>query len=218
MDRQSGNGILNKAIKGTISDDEAKMIRATIWDYIPLEHFANGVYSVPYCSRFKLLGSAFDRIPKREMVSLVETKEVGGLEEAWTIFEQYLTQGQEGIILKTFNGKWENKRSKSQIKFKAELDCDLVVTDYVYGTGKYEGVLGALICQTSDGLLSVGIGSGFTDEQRKLLTPKNTIGKVVAVRYNSLIKNKNGERSLFLPRILEIREDKDKADSLKEIK
>ena len=35
LDRQTGNGILNKANKGTISDAEASMVRATVWDVIP---------------------------------------------------------------------------------------------------------------------------------------------------------------------------------------
>lgn len=217
MDRQTGNGILNKAIKGTITDNESLMIRATVWDYIPLEHFMKGVFSVQYGVRFKLLLGAFTKV-KTSMISFVETKEVTSIDEAWKIFENYLKQGQEGIILKTMQGKWENKRSKGQIKFKAELDCDLIVKDYQWGTGKYEGMLGALICESADGLLSVGIGSGFTDEQRKELTPENTLGKIVAVRYNAKIKNKNGEHSLFLPRVLEIRQDKDNADTLKKIK
>lgn len=217
MDRQTGNGILNKAIKGTISDEESFMIRATVWDYIPLESFTKGVFNTQYGVRFKTLHSIFNSTDTN-MISLVETKEVSSIDEAWKIFEDYLKLGQEGIILKTIQGKWENKRSKGQIKFKAELDCDLVVKDYQLGTGKYEGMLGALICESSDGLLSVGIGSGFTDEQRKELTPQNTIGKIVAVRYNSKIKNKSGNHSLFLPRVIEIREDKDTADTFKKIK
>lgn len=217
LDRQTGNGILNKAIKGTISDTESKMIRATVWDYIPLEHFVKDVFNVQYGVRFKLLEAGFSKI-KASMISLVETHEVASIEDAWKIFEEYLVQGQEGIILKTMQGKWENKRSKGQIKFKAELDCDLIVKDYQWGTGKYDGMLGALICESADSLLSVGIGSGFTDEQRKELTPHNTLGKIVAVRYNAKIKNKNGEHSLFLPRVIEIREDKDTADTLKKIK
>ena len=182
-----------------------------------MEYFITGSYVVQYGARFPILSKGLNRI-KAPLISCVETHEVNSIEEAWSIFESYLSQGQEGIILKTKSGKWENKRSKNQIKFKAELDCDLIVKDYQYGTGKYDGMLGALICESADGLLSVGIGSGFSDEQRKQLTPKNTIGKIVAIRYNSVIKNKDGQASLFLPRVIEIREDKDKADKLKEIR
>jgi hypothetical protein len=34
-DRQTGNGILNKANKGTISAEQAALVHATVWDLIP---------------------------------------------------------------------------------------------------------------------------------------------------------------------------------------
>jgi hypothetical protein len=40
----------------------------------------------------------------------------------------------------------------------------------------------------------------------------------VAVKYNSRIKNKAGEESLFLPVFIELRDDKDVADKSKVIK
>ena len=44
------------------------------------------------------------------------------------------------------------------------------------------------------------------------------IGKIVAVKYNMRIQNKSGEESLFLPIFVEVREDKDVADTLDDIK
>ena len=38
-DRQTGNGILNKANKGTITPDLAKMVRAQVWDMIDYDKF-----------------------------------------------------------------------------------------------------------------------------------------------------------------------------------
>jgi DNA ligase-1 len=84
------------------------------------------------------------------------------------------------------------------------------------GTGKYAGMLGALILESSDGVIKVRAGSGFSDEQRK--QGKEVIGKIAAIKYNMRIKNKAGEESLFLPIVLEIRDDKTVADSSKDIK
>jgi hypothetical protein len=44
------------------------------------------------------------------------------------------------------------------------------------------------------------------------------LDKIVAVKYNTRIKNKQGEESLFLPIFVELRDDKDVADSSKDIK
>ena len=114
-------------------------------------------------------------------------------------------------------GKWEDKRTKSQIKFKGELECDLKIVGVQPGTGKYEGMLGAILCESKDGVVKVSVGSGFNDTHRKTYG-EELIGKIVAVKYNARITNKQGEESLFLPIFVEVREDKDVADSSKDIK
>lgn len=222
MNRQGGNGILNKAVKGTISEDESKRIRATIWDAIPLENFKQEVYKEPYTDRFNKLRNAISDFKNKFyasfFVSLTPSQAVASLEEAQALFQQYLADGQEGIILKSADGIWENKRSKKQIKFKGELECDLKIVDIEEGTGKYKGLLGALICESSDSSVQVRVGSGLIDEQRKTLFTSDVIGKIVAVKYNARIKNVKGEESLFLPIFLELREDKTEADHSKDIK
>jgi hypothetical protein len=216
LDRQTGNGILNKANKGTISEAEAKMVRATVWDVIPYIYFVDGECPTPYGTRFSSLEMLVKKNPSK--VSLVKSWEVDNYETAQALFEEMLQRGEEGIILKDKNGIWEDKRSKGQIKFKGELECDLKIVAVEEGTGKYAGMLGAILCESSDGVIKVSVGSGFTDQQRKDLWGKNIVDKVAAIKYNMRIKNKSGEESLFLPIVLEVRDDKEDADSSKSIK
>lgn len=213
LDRQTGNGILNKANKGTISASDAAKVHATVWDYIPYEDFVAGVCKLPYLNRFGILYGM--TLPTK--IHLVESTGVKSIEEAQAIFEQYLAEGQEGIILKDLNGTWEDKRVKHQIKFKGELECDLKIVAIEEGSGKYKGMLGAVICESADGVVKVRVGSGFNDDQRKNLG-KEIIDKIVAVKYNSRIKNKLGDESLFLPIFIEVRDDKDNADTSEVIK
>lgn len=208
LDRQTGNGILNKANKGTISDLEAHKVHATIWDVIPYAYFTDGQCPTLYQTRFGSLQAMI--LPKK--IHLVEHKVVANYDEAKEIFEAYLADGQEGIILKDLNGIWEDKRSKTQIKFKGELECDLKIVGIEEGTGKYVGMLGAILCESADGIVKVRVGSGFNDEQRKNLG-QEILDKIVAVKYNMRTKNKLGDESLFLPIFMEIRDDKDQADS-----
>ena len=215
MNRQKGNGILNKAVKGTISDKEASMVEAVIWDTIPLGHFKQGQSKFPYSTRFEILQAL--EMPER--VSLIENIEVASEDEAHHLFEEYFSQGEEGIILKDITKGWEDKRVKHQVKFKGELECDLLCVDWQEGTGKNVGRLGALVLESSDGLVKVNVGSGFSDEQRDKYTKNVTLGKIVAVKYNAKIQDKKtGEFSLFLPVFIELREDKEVADSLSSIK
>jgi ATP-dependent DNA ligase len=102
---------------------------------------------------------------------------------------------------------------------KAEEECDLKVIGMEEGTGKYDGVLGALVCETADGLLKVNVGTGFSDDDRIDYWDSNIRNVIVTVRYNQKIKDKKtGVHSLFLPRFVCVREDKDVANTLEEIK
>jgi hypothetical protein len=216
-DRQTGNGILNKANKGTISDKEAAMVRATVWDVIPYIMFESGHYNVDYSTRLHSLERIIQTTAP-EKVKLVQSDIVPTMEMAQSLFEAYLADGQEGIILKDLRGIWEDKRSKSQIKFKGELECDLRIVGVEGGTGKYVGMVGALICESADGVVKTRVGSGMNDAQRKKLVTEKLLDKIVAVKYNCRIKNRLGEDSLFLPIFVEIRDDKDVADSDGDIK
>jgi len=217
-DRQTGNGILNKANKGTISEEEAAMVHASVWDLIPYAYFADGKCLTPYSKRFSTLEAIVsNQKSEGKKIWTVTSTIVQTYREAFVIFEQYLSEGYEGIILKDGSGPWEDKRAKHQIKFKGELECDLKIVAIEEGTGKYAGMLGSLICESADGIVKVSVGSGLTDAQRKSYG-QEIVDKIVSIKYNCRIKNKLGDESLFLPIFVEIRDDKDEADYSKDIK
>ena len=217
-DRQTGNGILNKANKGTISEDEARQVHATLWDAIPYMYFVDGEYNTPFSTRFSRLKTMIESQPAAgKKIWLVSSKIVETQDQANYIFQEYLAEGLEGIILKDGSGIWENKRAKHQIKYKGELECDLRIVGVEEGTGKYVGMLGAIICESEDGIVKTRVGSGFKDHQRVNLG-KEIIGKIAAIKYNMRSVDKQGKQSLFLPIVLEIRDDKDVADYDKDIK
>ena len=210
-DRQTGNGILNRAVKGTITKEQADRVVATLWDQIPYEDFIVGKCDQPYRYRLKRLDYLLARLPSETKIELVETFEVHSLEQTQRIFQNYLDDGDEGIILKDPNSLWENKRSKGQIKFKAVNDTSLQVISVIGGTGKYVDMIGSLYCESSDGIIKVYVGSGFSDEQRNM-PPSEYYGKIVSVKYNAKIQAKTGEWSLFLPIFDGMRLDQDLAD------
>ena len=223
-DRQTGNGILNKANKGTISEAEAEMVHASLWDVIPYNDFVKGVCNVLYETRWQTVQQLVTGQPSKDKrIWTVYHKEVATLDDANEEFQHLLADGFEGIILKDRNGKWENKRTKSQIKFKGELECYLEIIGVEEGTGKYAGKLGALVCgsrQDNGQRIAVNVGSGFNDAHRSEFWDirDSLIGKIVAVKYNARITNKQGEESLFLPIFVELRDDKTEADYAKDIK
>lgn len=212
ISRKKGNGIINKAIRGTISDEELSSIRIKLWDMIPYDRFIECKFNMPYSERLHLLTVAIDSCPSH-IYELIETKTVNDIDEAQEYFKTMLSIGEEGIMLKDRSHIWEDKRSKKVLKFKADRECELRVTKWIEGTGKYTGMLGCLQCESEDGLISVSVGSGFDDKQRATIKD-DIVGSIVTVRFNEVIESKTTKiHSLFLPRLVEIRSDKDVADS-----
>ena len=222
LDRKTGNGILNKAVRGTISEEESEQIVAVLWDEIPKDLFLNQNYDMyryeemEYENRFKRLTS---RDVDTRKIRFVETTTVYSKGQALDRYHEMISQGEEGIVLKSKHNYWQDTRVTDCVKLKEIKDCDLKVVGYQEGTGKYAGMLGALLCESSDGKLKVSVGSGFSDEERKTIKPRAIIDRIVTVQYNMTICDKNtGVYSLFLPRFVESRDlEKLTADSTKKI-
>ena len=213
MSRKEGNGILNKSLHGTIKEKESARVRFVVWDIMPAIEYDRGHGSIPYWKTVEMMQKAFSSC---KMVSVVESREVASRDEAYIHFQQMLNRGEEGTILKNREMKWEGKRSKNCVKFKIIIENTLKVVDMVEGTGKYKGMLGCAICESSDGLLKVGVGSGFSDDERHALwDAKEDLlehGLFLEVKSNGLIATEDKEWSLFLPRCSEVRLDKTEAD------
>jgi ATP-dependent DNA ligase len=218
LDRKTGNGILNKAVKGTITKEDAKRVRMIAWDLIPMDDFKIGHSNVPYFDRLEVLGirleEAYNTSPDGDLIKLVPNIPVENIEQANELFQIALNNGEEGIILKNGDSPWEDKRSKYQVKMKAELEADLLVTAWNEGTGRIEGKMGSVTCVSADGGLEVNVGSGFNDEDREMVA-EDIVGKIITVKYNEVIQDKRkSTKSLFLPIYIETRLDKSKADIL----
>ena len=113
---------------------------------------------------------------------------------------------------------WEDRRSKYIVKMKAVNDADLLCVDVELGQGKFEGMVGALVCQTSDGLLRVRIGTGLKDDDRAK-DPAYYVGKIIEMQYNEIITQKDRDiKCMFLPVYVKVRLDRTKANKLDELK
>jgi DNA ligase-1 len=118
--------------------------------------------------------------------------------------DEFRAKGYEGIMLK-LDAPYEFKRSKVLLKLKEFEDIDLKVVGSTEGLGKYQGMLGNLIV-SEDGIRSE-VGSGFSDEQRRLFWEKreSLVGRTVEVRF----QEKTAEGKLRFPTFVRFRDDKD---------
>ena len=88
--------------------------------------------------------------------------------------------GAEGIMLYRGAGLYQAKRTNDLLKLKSYEDAEARVIEVLPGKGKYQGMLGSLLVESSDGQ-RFRVGSGFTDAQRSA-PPK--IGSIITYRFN----------------------------------
>ena len=213
LDRKTGNGIINKAIHGTISPEEASLVIIEVWDIIPLEAWESGKFDLyDYERRLGLLKKIFSTGPEFTKFSLIETKEVNSMDEADVYFKYMVATGEEGAILKNYSGKWKNHTSPDQVKMKIKDPADLICIGTTEHS-KQPGWIGALILESSDGIIKCKVGSGLTEFDRQQ-PPEHYIGHIHEIEYNEITSDKKtGQKSLFLPIYVCRRDDKDEADS-----
>lgn len=211
--RQLSNGFYTKAVRNTLSESEAKQFTFNIWDAIPAIEYST-IGTIPYSLRREFV----ERCNFIGNITQVYGEFHNTLAGCIEFYERMRSDGQEGCIIKVANSVWDDTRSKDYVKVKAEETGDFLCTGYEPGTGKYEGMIGSLLCESKDGKVKFSVGTGLKDPDRAL-DPKEFINRVIEVSYNQLIKSKGRDTlSVFLPVYKSVRYDKLFANTLEELK
>lgn len=215
--RQATNSIANsKGIKTGLTFN--------IFDMIPVDDFYSGICRQPAIERKLLLGAtlmdesiqylhnewaqcivAFGVHTELNFIKPVPILGlVHNLQAVEPIVGEIWKHGGEGVMLNTSSGAYEIKRSKQLLKIKHVEEFVLPVVNILEGTGKYEDSMGALVClyTSADGAQSyVGVGSGFTDEQRRDIWENQDkyIGKMAEVESFGESINAQGYKSINCP-------------------
>lgn len=223
--RQTGNGIIQKAGKGTITPNEANNVVFVLWDVVSYDDFKNRLSNTKYSDRFnklqKLFNTTDDRYLSKDKIQIIETIEVNSYEDLIQHYDICVGKGEEGTIIKDKLAIWKDHTSPLQIKVKIEFDVDLQIVGFNAGKSgtKYENTLGSVICQSSDGLVTVDV-SGFKEDLRFDIWNNKSkyIGSIIEVTvFGTTLDKKTHQYSLYLPRFKAMRFDKNSCDDLHRI-
>ena len=196
--------------KDNVAADDAVL---HLFDVITLARFNEGYCSVQQDLRSSALESWYRRhqdvmsnitVVGQELVDL-DTAE--GQSRYREINAQAIAGGYEGIMIKDPKAPYECKRTANWLKLKPFIEVSLTVIATEEGTGRNQGKMGALVCTGTDDdkIITVNVGSGFTDKEREEFWECKVDGHIVEVRADAITQNQDGTYSLRFPRFVRFR-------------
>lgn len=204
-------------------EDVLSRIVYTVWDTISIKEYFSKKSDRDYTSRKLELTAhllhVFTNFGKENMrVQAVPMRIVKNKQEAIQHFKEVLDKGLEGTILKSGVGLWKDGKPAWQVKMKLEINLDLIIVGFNYGTKgtKNENVISTLQTESSCGLLKTN-PAGMDEAMMEYVTENqfDLLHTIVEIRCCGLSTDKEGNWSTLHPSVVKLRDDKDTYDSLK---
>ena len=104
------------------------------------------------------------------------------------------TKGGEGVVVRDGSLAYYTGRSAKALKVKSYIDDECEVIKHIEGKGKYQNMLGSLVCKMVNDKI-IKIGSGFTKLER-IKPPK--IGTIITFKYYGLTSLGNPRFPIYL--------------------
>jgi len=139
---------------------------------------------VKYSNRKKRIDELLPQYSK--YYRAVETEMANSLDEVRAIFNKYVDDGQEGVIVRVPHSPYEHKRSSYLLKWKPLEDDEATIVEITEGKGNWTGT-GKIITLKWNGKIFDATFKGTMEQGAKFLKEKNKwIGKEVKFQYNGL--------------------------------
>lgn len=194
-------------------DGEKKDLEFHIFDTLSTAEFTNGKSTLTYAQRRNILDTTINDIAVTlDNVYVLEVLYHGNDKSIIpTLANDAESKGLEGVMVNSANGLYQTKRVTDLLKVKSFKTADLICMSVETALdGQFEGLLSRVNVEYKGNI--VGVGSGFTLEQRKhfIDNPNDIVGKIIEVSYFEESQDeKTGLFSLRFPVFKCIRDDKD---------
>ena len=173
------------------------------FDLVTLEGFGKGIDTTPCAQRKENLHNLIEANNFKYIVEvpiLYKGKDINKVDE---YLQLAISKGQEGCMVNLCEAPYEGKRVKTQLKVKAMNEIDLRVVGVFEGEGNFKHTLGGITVafEHEGGNYTVGVGSGFSKEDRELYWthPELIVRKIARIQYFEVSKNTDGGYSLRFP-------------------
>lgn len=209
---------------GTIFSDSFSSTSGLINQHTTDKKLVYNVFDIMYNASYKDRREELDRLcPESDQVRILPVlkhcKTQNDIQELFGILNDVTDLGGEGLMINLGTSNYLHKRTDQLLKLKKVYTMDMLVYDFKWGTGKYEGQIGSIEVKatTEDGkTIFCSVGTGLSDDQRLTwaINPNKILGKIVEVSYFSLSQTKQDKDigsnvySLRFPRLKKVREEK----------
>ena len=184
-----------------------------IFDTIPIEEWELESFKTKASKRYEKLSELFKNVNNSKLVEVIHER-VSSYKEILERMDNFVAQGEEGIMLNPDIPYYKGKPSNKMLKFKPIGDEDRMPTMDVKVIGFYPGRQGTALEHTLGGItvlqengVECNVGSGFNIEQREWIWQNRdqVLGRTLETKYQDLTpKNK-----MYLPIFVRWRPDKD---------
>lgn len=202
----------------TIEEASSKLIY-TVWDQLTLKEYEEKLSKTPYYERLAQL-SLDIKENGLTLVQIVETRELSTFAEIMDHYVEMVTNGLEGIIVKSKTAQWKDGKPKWCVKIKEEATFDLRITGFKYGSGKNTNKVSTIEVESECGILVTAPTSLKENEMDDFTENQDAyLGKIIEVKCCGITPlNKNGKASTLHPVYIKKRFDKDIANTYEECK
>lgn len=140
------------------------------------------------CVKYSVRKKAIDELlPKySKYYRKVETELAHSLDEVRAIFNNYVDDGQEGVIVRIPHSPYEHKRSSFLLKWKPLEDDEAVIVDILEGSGNWAGTGKIITLKWKDKTFNATFKGTMEEGAKFLKDKKNWIGREVKFQYNGL--------------------------------
>lgn len=123
---------------------------------------------------------------KNDILRQVQTWEVNSEKELEKLYQSFLKDGHEGAMIRLLDYKYENKRSKSLLKYKPVDDSEATILHVLEGNGNWSGAAKTATLSWKGKEFDATFKGEREELVKILLDKKKWVGKTVTFLYNGL--------------------------------
>jgi len=162
------------------------------------KQITHNIFEVPnqpggLLKRLDVLRAYLDKNPNSN-IQIIPQTQINAKTQLAEFLKEVVGNKGEGVVVRNPDTLYQTGRLSSALKVKKYFDTECTVLDILPGKGKYKGLMGSVLCQTSAGK-QLKIGSGFKDKDR---ANPPAIGSKITFKYYGFTNKGNFKYPVYL--------------------